>query len=237
MSHITSGTSTFSSSRNCCLNLAAYWASQLKSSSFIRTFLHSFAIATQFLPRLQFLFLCNNPAICCIISKSIMNKSFKLGLWTLNTTSFPFFNFPLWTWANEADPTGWYIIWSISENFFPNSCEIVASTCLNENGGTWSCNLDNSLIHVLGIKSGLADNNCPILIKAEPSLINSLVSHLARFIWILFFISLLVLRNVKIILSNHKLNKSKKSVFHIRQPLLNFLIRFPKKLFLIKLTC
>jgi len=52
----------------------------------------------------------------------------------------------------------------------------------------------------------------------------------------IFFISLLVRRNVKIILSNHKLNNSKKSVFHIRQPLLKFLIRFPKK-FLIKLIC
>ena len=54
----------------------------------------------------------------------------------------------------------------------PNSSLIVSSTCANEKFGTSSCNLDNSCIQVLGIKSGLADNNCPILINAEPSFIN-----------------------------------------------------------------
>ena len=137
---ITSGTSTFSSSRNCWLNLAAYWASHYKSSSFIRTFLHSFAIATQFLPRLQFLFFWIMKAICCIMFKSMVNKFFRLGLWTLNTTSLPFFKVALWTWANEADPIGVAVIWLISENLCPNSFWIISSTFVYENWGTWSCN-------------------------------------------------------------------------------------------------
>ena len=115
----------------------------------------------------------------------------------MKTTSLPLKSFALCTWAREADPIGKGSICLTSKNFSFNSDEIIPSTVSKENCGTESCRVVNSSIHVLGIKSGLADNNWPIFIKADPSLINSSVNHLARILCIFSFLILFLIINIQ----------------------------------------
>ena len=109
-------------------------------------------------------------AIALSRSISLRNCLVIPGRTTLTTASRPSCSVAGWTWAMEAEASGWV---SNEANMVstgsPSASSIMSRACSPGNGGTWSCSNASSSAMSRGSKSLRVDSICPNLTYTGPN--------------------------------------------------------------------